>query len=283
MKALDRYLDRVQNLPPAPTVAIQLLELFSDPDRDIDRIVGLISHDPSLTAATLKRCNSGALGGAEPASDMFEAVSRLGLYEVYCIVTGVLASQTMTQAQAKYSWDSTRLWRHTVTTAVIASVLAKRVEVVEAVAFTAGLLHDIGKIIFVSTEGVTYAEMARNAGLIGPALVAAEESSMGFNHAALGGRLLARWGLPESVCHAVSLHHQSPAATTPHQRLAATVNLANALAHEMVDGPADAPAAADASPEAMALVELTAKDIPSVVQQINRSMERVQRLLQVKT
>src|ERR1035441_2907787 len=101
MKALDQYLDRVQNLPPAPTVAIQLLDLFSDPDRDIDRIVELISHDPSLTAATLKRCNSGALCGVEPASDMFDAVSRLGLYEVYCIVIGLTTSQTMMQVRAK--------------------------------------------------------------------------------------------------------------------------------------------------------------------------------------
>ena len=77
MIAIDRYLDRIESLPPAPTVAIQLLELLSDPDRDIDHIVELIKYDPSLTAATLKRCNSGALSGAEPATDMFEAVSRL--------------------------------------------------------------------------------------------------------------------------------------------------------------------------------------------------------------
>jgi HD-like signal output (HDOD) protein len=68
MIAIDRYLDRIESLPPAPTVAIQLLELLSDPDRDIDHIVELIKYDPSLTAATLKRCNSGALSGAEPAA-----------------------------------------------------------------------------------------------------------------------------------------------------------------------------------------------------------------------
>ena len=282
MKALDLYLNRVKNLPPSPTVAIQLLELFSDPDRDIDRIVDIIKLDPSLTAATLKRCNSSAFSGAEPASDMFEAVCRLGLYEVYCIVTGMIASQTMTQVRSKYSWDSTRLWRHTVTTAVIASILAKRVEVMEATAFTAGLLHDIGKLIFVSTEGVAYAEMARNAGLFGPALVTAEESVMGFSHAALGARLLARWELPENICHAVEFHHQSPATVKHHQRLAATVHFANSLAHELVDGPAQAPVAAVANAEAMALIALKDKDIPTVVQQINQAMERHQGLLQMQ-
>ena len=80
----------------------------------------------------------------------------------------------MTAVRAKFGWDSNRLWQHTVTTAVIASVLGQRVEVAEASAFTAGLLHDIGKLIFVSTEGIAYAELARKAGLFGAALVTAE-------------------------------------------------------------------------------------------------------------
>ena len=50
MKEIDQYLDRVKHLPPAPLVAMQLLDLFSDPDRDIDRIVELVSNDPALTA-----------------------------------------------------------------------------------------------------------------------------------------------------------------------------------------------------------------------------------------
>jgi putative nucleotidyltransferase with HDIG domain len=279
MELLDRYLDNVKHLPPAPTVAVQLLELFSDPDRDIDRIVELIKHDPSLTAETLKRCNRGI---AEPATDMFEAVSRLGLYEIYAIVVSLLASRTMKQVRAKYSWDANRLWRHTVVTAVISSTLAKRVQVVEAAAFTAGLLHDIGKLILVSTEGVVYAEVVRNAGYFGPKLVAAETSVLGFNHAALGGRLLTRWGLPAGICHAVELHHQSPAGTAEHARLAGVVNFANCLAHQIIDGPAQAPEAAEASPQAMALVELKVTDIPALVEQINLAMPRFAGLLQMQ-
>ena len=77
---IDQYIDRVKHLPPAPTVAVQLLGLFADPDRDIDRIVELVSHDPALTAETLKRCNSASLAGVGPATDMVEAVSRRVFY-----------------------------------------------------------------------------------------------------------------------------------------------------------------------------------------------------------
>ncbi len=282
MNIIDRYLDNVQNLPPAPTVAVQLLELFSDPDRDIDRIVKLIKYDPSLTAATLQRCNSGYFQGTNPAEDMFEAVSRLGLYEIYTIVIGLLASRTMREVRSKYTWNATQLWRHSVTTAVAASVLGRRVQVMDSVAFTAGLLHDIGKLIFVSLEGVIYAEMLHNTRRTGPELTAFEEKTIGFSHAALGGRLLARWGLPASICLAVQLHHQSPALAGEHKRLAATVNFANSLAHQLMADSVGASPAVEACPEAMALVELTPKEVPAVVQEVNRALERVSSLLQMQ-
>jgi putative nucleotidyltransferase with HDIG domain len=279
MVLLDRYLDQVKNLPPAPTVAVQLLGLFSDPDRDIDRIVELIAHDPSLTTETLHRCNDGCLTGSAPAEDMFEAVTRLGLYEIYSIVVGLMASRTMTQVRAEYRWDANRLWQHTVLTAVISSALAKRVQVAEATAFTAGLLHDIGKLVLVSMEGIVYADMVRTAGFFGPSLAATETACFGFTHAALGARLLARWGLPDGLRLAVELHHQSPATASEHLRLAAVVNFANSLAHQMADGPAGAPTAAEASSEAMELVELTDKDIPALVLQISLDLQRVHGLL----
>ena len=210
---------------------------------------------------------------------MFEAVSRLGLYEIYSIVLGLMASRTMKLVRARYSWDANRLWQHTVLTAVISSALAKRVQVPEATAFTAGLLHDIGKLVLVSMEGVVYADLVRTAGFYGPALAEAETSSLGFTHAALGARLLGRWGLPDGLRLAVELHHQPPPIGGDHMRLAAVVNFANSLAHQMADGPAGAQAAAEASPQAMKLVELKANDIPAMIQSINLDLQRVQGLL----
>ena len=72
-----------------------------------------------------------------------------------------------------------------------------------------------------------------------------------------------------------------PAAAGEHQCIAAAVNFANCLAHQMIDGPSLAPNAAEASPEAMALVKLSAKEVPAVVEEINHALERVQGLLQM--
>jgi HD-like signal output (HDOD) protein len=75
-------------------VAVQLLDLFRDPDHDVDRIVELISQDPLLATETLKRCNNAAFRGNERTTDIFEAVSRLGFYEIYDIILTSADGQT---------------------------------------------------------------------------------------------------------------------------------------------------------------------------------------------
>lgn len=98
MDHLDRFASAGVPLLLDTAVAVQLLDLFRDPDHDIDRIVEFISQDPLLAAETLRRCNNAAFGGPEPVTDIFEAVSRLGFYEVYDIVSasaGVAFPSTM--------------------------------------------------------------------------------------------------------------------------------------------------------------------------------------------
>mgnify|MGYP000870127172 FL=1 len=71
---------------PAPDLVSELLEAFRDPDPDLDHIVDLIADDPSLKAEVLRRGNSVIFGGGAPAADVFEAVSRIGMYEAYSAV-----------------------------------------------------------------------------------------------------------------------------------------------------------------------------------------------------
>jgi HD-like signal output (HDOD) protein len=80
-------------LTPDSIPAVQLLELFRDPDRDIDRIVEFIDADPLLTAETLRRSNSGVFVGSQRTHDIFEAVSRLGFYELYDIIARSIAAR----------------------------------------------------------------------------------------------------------------------------------------------------------------------------------------------
>ena len=282
MDKADQYIDRVTDLPPAPTVATELLGLFGDPNHDIDRVVELIGHDQSLTVDVLRRCNSASFRGDEPASDMFEAVTRLGFYEVYCVVAALVGARAMSLGKNKGGLDAGSLWRHSVVTAVAAATLARRVQDVEATAFTAGLLHDIGKQVFSSVEGSAYSDILQQAGAFGQRLADAEQTAFGVSHARIGGRLLARWGLPENVAAAAFHHHASPNLAEPFAQLAAIVSLANSLAHQMIDQADHAPDLQLCHPDAVMLLQLSAADVAPLVAEIQSGLERVRSLLDMK-
>ncbi|MDR3457902.1 MAG: HDOD domain-containing protein [Verrucomicrobiae bacterium] len=77
-------------------VAMQLLTVFRDSDHDIDQVVDLVNQHPALAAEMIKRCNRMKFHGARPVTDIFEAVSRVGFYELYSIVSDSLAAQGIT-------------------------------------------------------------------------------------------------------------------------------------------------------------------------------------------
>jgi len=234
MDKVDHYIESVTQLPPAPTLLVELLELFKDSDRDVDRVVELVSLDPSITAEILRRCNSAFFGGGEPASDMFEAVSRLGFYEVYTVVATMFGASTKAIPGAAEAVDVSHLWRHSVTTAVAASVVAEEIGESTGPAFTSGLLHDIGKLIFASVERARYGRLISSTSAASIGLAGAERGAYGTDHAEIGGRLLSKWNLPPEVCSAIQHHHSPTAeAAAPFQRSAATICLGDWIAHNL--------------------------------------------------
>jgi len=93
MENVVSFASRIEPLPLDSVAARELLELFRDPDHDIDRIVEFISQDPWLTTETIKRCNCSAFRGVQRTTDLFEAVSRLGFYELYGIIAASIGAQ----------------------------------------------------------------------------------------------------------------------------------------------------------------------------------------------
>lgn len=277
MSKADQYIARVKKLPPAPTVMTELLRLFSDPDRDLDRIVELVSLEPSLTVEVLKLCNSASFAGSQPISDVFGAVSRLGFYEVYSVVAALMGARVVAVTDPRSGVDRSKLWRHSVVTAVAAGALARQVGEEESIAFTCGLLHDIGKTVLSVAETSIYPSLLQ-AGMYGEKLVLVEEARLGASHMEVGGRLLARWGLPAGVVTTVMSHHRSPKTAIRSERLTAVVQVANRLAHaESADVPAE-----DLSPneiESLELLSLTPESLPELLEDTRTGLQRVQDLL----
>lgn len=277
----DHFIAQVKRLPPAPSLAVELLGLFGSPDRDLDRIVELITHDPVLTVEVLKRCNSSFAGGSEPASDMFEAVTRLGLYEVYCVVVGLMGAKAMDFGKQSPQVNSGDLWRHSVVTAVAASILAKRAHLPAAEAFTAGLLHDIGKLVFGSVAADEHCQIRGQGHSFGRELAMAEQAVLGVDHAHVGARLLEKWGLPESLTDAVRHHHADVENLATLAPMASLIFCADALAHHALD---QTPLDRDFFLRALDEPNLLGQedDAAALVAKIQEGVQRVQTLLRLR-
>ena len=196
---LDIYIGRLQHLPAAPTVVVKLVALFRKHNLEVDEIVSLMSQDPSLTAEVLRSANSAYFGDDDQVVGVFEAIMRLGLYKVYQMAMANFGATVLSFSRNVGGIDVETLWRHSAAVASAAGLIARKVEEPEALAFTAGLLHDVGKIVLGAAEGTAYAALAREAVETGVPLQQAEAKRFGFGHAEVGARLLAKWGLPEEI------------------------------------------------------------------------------------
>jgi len=274
-----RYLDGLTSLPPAPMLATELLTLFREADRDVDHVVQLISYEPSLTAQILRTCNSARFAGERPAGDIFEAVSRVGFYQVYCLVVSLFGARSKAMEGVEKGLNVDEFWRHSVAAAVSAGVAADEAGQPRAVAFTAGLLHDIGKLVLASVERERYAALIQRAKDEGLLLSELEHSVFMMDHAELGGELMRRWNLLPEIVAAVRLHHQ-PEVAPPYELLTAAVQVGDLLGHQIFDEDLADTDLLTFSTACLDILQLTPDDFPRLLAQVQAEMEQVKGILE---
>lgn len=225
---LSGEIDRMQ---PMPVSYPQLAQAAADPHADLQRIVGLIEYDPALTATALKLANSAYYARGDAVVSVRQAVQRLGAGRILQMTVGHHLRNRMAAACPGYDLDEKELWRHSVAAAVAADLLPRYAKVaLPAVAFTAALLHDIGK--FILSRHLTAevkADIRQAAALHRLPYVQAERSVLGFDHAQVGGVIARRWKFPDTLAEAISYHHRPREAGVDNRALDA-VHIGNAVA-----------------------------------------------------
>jgi putative nucleotidyltransferase with HDIG domain len=275
MQILDDYINRVKSLPPAPHILSQLLALLNDDDIDSGQIVDLITYDPGLTAKLLQRGNSASSGLSSPVQDLTQVVTRLGYNEIYRMVAVVIGEGMLGNAQHGYGIQTGELWQHSATAGLAAKVIAENLGADADLAFTAALLHDIGKLVLNGFLEGAYEPVLKQTGVSGQSFVEAEKSILGVEHAEVGGRVLARWNFPENLVQAV-WHHHDPAAAHPYQQLAGYVYLADILAHCLGAAQGFQSFAVRGRPEVLEMLEITPREIDDFILQTAAAVEEAE-------
>ena len=281
MQELDDYINRVQHLPPAPKILPQLLALLSRDNVDSSQVVDLMMYDPALTAAALQLCNS-AYFAAAPASDLSEAVARLGFQRIYQLVAAVSGARLLSSAQKGYGIDEGELWKHSVASAVAAQLIAEKLGDDHNLVYTCALLHDLGKIVLATGLEKIYGKIIEDVEKNQQALLEAEKKLLGVQHAEIGGRLLARWKFPANIVSAVCYHHD-PAAAGEHQRLASYVYVSNLIAHFLGYGFGHHAFAMRGRAEALEILGLRGEHLAELMITTYENFEVINSLLNFKT
>jgi putative nucleotidyltransferase with HDIG domain len=207
-------LDRVEDLPPLPAVAARVMGMADDERTSALDLAQVLSTDQALTAKLIKLSNSAYYGFARRVSTVREAVLVLGFKQVRQVAVGAsIINAWKGPREADDHFDLDLFWGHSVAVAVIAESFAKKGRFAKPEdAFTAGILHDIGRLVLrqaLPREFRMAVSMAKSRGL---PLHVTELRTTGYLHDEIGRALGERWKFPPHLVEAIACHHDEKVA-----------------------------------------------------------------------
>jgi len=272
---------KVKNLPPVPHAALKLVSLLDLPAVSNTEVVQALRCDNVLTAKLLRACNSPYFGLAEPVGSVDQAVFILGHQQILHIVLTIAFGSAMVVALPGYAVEASELWRHSLVTATASEMIAKEftdLNIEMPVAFTVGLLHDIGKLVLGQTLTADLQVKIRR--LIEHEHIAraeAEKIVLGTDHSEVGALLLQSWHLPDELVEAVANHHQP--ILTPKPRLSVVTHLADCVAHLAGSAPGWDGYAVRINNELVTSLAITPEQIEQMVANVRESSDRVDQFM----
>lgn len=227
----------IQDLPTISTVIGKLVEMVEDEKTSAKNLADLIAKDQSILSVNLKLVNSAFYGYSKKITSIQQATVILGFNTVKSMALGAGIFKTDSKPGRKGFFDRNALWIHSLGVATASKALAKKVgyrDIEEA--FVAGLLHDVGKVVFDAFFHVEFSKVVSKVEKENILILEAERDVMDFDHADAGKMLLEKWKLPVAVTDAVGFHHKPDDAPEEHSILANIVHLADIICRELEIG-----------------------------------------------
>lgn len=225
--------DRVKEMPMLSIVSTRLLELLGEENYSIRDVTGIVENDAILTTKILRAANSVAYSPRVPITSVTAAINNMGEKVIMGIAIESCAPKVFKEPLEGYMSGAGQMWDHSLCTAIGARQLASytKKESSANLAFTAGLLHDIGKsVMSVILKGNTDELVGQcDEGEVA-SFLEAEKKIAGMDHAELGYELAQHWKLPEQLAMAIRYHHCPQDVDDKFKDLVYTIHLGDILA-----------------------------------------------------
>ena len=226
----DDVVRHLDDLPSLPAVVMELLNSIDQEDVDISVLAKKVSHDQALTAKTLRLANSSLYGLQVKVTTIQQAITYLGFQTTRNLITAAAVTGCFVEGQCA-GFDHKSFWLHSIASAACAKVLARHMRFNQDYAFTAGLLHDIGRLVLVSCFPRHYEQVIAWRAQHDCTLLEAERTVIGIDHVDAGMALAEHWNFSDTMRLAIGHHHDPEAPGAGF--LAAIIHVADAIVHAL--------------------------------------------------
>ncbi len=232
---VKKFIAQMQKLPSIPSLYFQVVKELQSPMSSLETIGGLIAKDLVMTAKLLQLINSAVFGLRRQIASPTEAVLCLGAETTKSVLLLAHTFSYFDKVKSP-SFSIESLWEHALATGSLSRQIAQiqnsSPDTIDE-AFTSGLLHDIGKLVFACNLPAEYIQLLHAAQREKKPMWVMEESTFGLTHAELGACVLGIWGLPVSIIEAVALHHYPSRFLSKEFSPLTAVHVANAWDQEL--------------------------------------------------
>ena len=222
--------NKINHLPTLPEVIQKVVSLVQDERTSARDLGNLISYDQAISSRLLKVANSAYYGFSRKVSTIQHAIVVVGFEEVKSLSLSITVFDSVKGTNYDSFLTQDEFWKHSAGCSLAARIICKKLGRIDAeIAFTASLLHDIGKLIldnFFSREYKMVLEKAQGDGVT---LVEIEKELLGFTHADVGMWLCHRWKLPPSLASSIGYHHQVEEVDQKYILMTSIVHLADII------------------------------------------------------
>jgi putative nucleotidyltransferase with HDIG domain len=276
MSTASDIVARFDSLGTVPTAVAQVFGLINDPKATMADFERVVRPDVGLTTNLLRCANSAYYRATREITSVRDAIARMGMRRVFEVAASASFAKTVPGVLSGYGTSALTYWEHSVAVAVLADRVGREAGFTYPdLAFTAGLLHDLGKVV-VAQWIDQHPELHVPDGTLQTA--EAEHELLGATHAEFGEALCLKWNLPKDIAGAARWHHAAGDAPTATLRYLATViQVADEAAHAAGFGEGQGDRAYD--PEALERLSLTADRVNQIVETARAEIERTQELL----
>jgi HD-like signal output (HDOD) protein len=227
MDTIKIILQGIDNFPTLPTIYYKLTEVMEKPNSTANDAAEIITRDPSATAKILKTANSSIYGFYGKIDSISKAIFYLGFEEVRNIIILLSLIELLPNNKTNYFINPVEFWKHSIAVGIITRNLGTILGINKLENyFVAGVIHDLGKILFFNYINEEYLKVIRYINEKNVGLMEAETNVLGINHSVAGEMLAEKWKLPTSLKNAIR-HHYSGMIAGEVDVLVGCVHIAN--------------------------------------------------------